>query len=730
MVKRWLKIALAVLGVLVLVVLFGAPNYAKYYIEKNGKALTGRHIKMSDIDFNSLNGQLLITDFKLLEKDDATVFVAFDTLYTNLTLYKLWGGEFFSEAIHLVGLDVNIHLENDAFNFIDLVPEADSTAVDSTAGEDSFIDLITLNDIQIIKGNVVYSDHDLETDHHLKNINIIVPGITIGDEATKAGLEFALAEGGTFATNVDYNFADRTFDWQVKVDQLDLSPYLPYLEKDYNVTKLQGWFSGDVLIQGDLDNPGEPLVSGSMNLNDFSLTDDHETELIGLSSMFMNAREINLATNTYHFGSLQLNRPFMHGILDEEGDNLNGLIKQVEKAESSESKALEDTTETHIDYLLDEFRLNNGEVVLEDKSMSGEAFNYKISEINFAADDLSEGHMVTFDLNALLNDEGKFTGHMQIDPGNPSEGKFNLDVENTPIRDFSPYSINATAFPLNGGRFTFRTQNTIQNNHLESHLLLKMYGTELGDKKKELKPEYNVPLKLGLAVIQDSKGRINIDVPAEGDIDDPEFRYGKLIWKVVLNVMVKAATSPYSFLAKSMGVDEEAIKYMRMDLLQENLAPEQTTQLDLIANILAEKTELVANANLVLDKTKEEKLVREFLVKRGLYLEKKYGSDTYEVQLNPVDKVKIMEIEEDDKLLKFLREKTDLPEADYPTMAKAYVSDSDVTAYHETLIEARKANIKNYMVAKELGDRFLIGEGWEDDVNRNKPRFNLTYSVK
>lgn len=726
MLKRWIKIGLAVLLLLIIVVLIGAPNYAKSYIEKNSKALIGRQILMNELDFNSLNGKLLATDFRLLEKDDSTIFVQFDTLYTNMTIYKLWKGEFFTEAIHLIGLDVNIHLEKGAFNFIDLVPEADTIAADTIPEEESFIKLITLNDIKILKGDVVYVDHDLQTDHNLKNINIRVPGITIGDRKTKAGLEFALAKGGTFATNVDYDFTDRTFDWQLKVDQLDLSPYLPYLEKDYNVTQLQGWFSGDVLIKGDLDDPGKPIISGSMNLNDFSLTDDNETELLGLSSLFMNAREINLGTNKYHFGSLQLNRPFVHGIIEEDGDNLRNLAKDKVDDELADA----DTNARNIDYLLDEFRLNNGQFVIDDNTIPDQSFHYEISEINFSADDLSEGNLVTFDLNALLNGEGKFKGHMVIDPGNPANGNFDFDFENTRLKDFSPYSINATAFPIEEGRFTFHTQNTIQDSHLESHLMLKMYGTELGDKRKDLKPEYNVPLKLGLAVIQDNKGRINIDVPAEGDINDPEFRYSKLIWKVVLNVMVKAATSPYSFLAKSMGVDEDEIKFIRMELLQENMAPEQTHQLDLIASVLNEKPEISVTANMVLDKDKEERMIREYLVKRGLYLQDKYGNDQHEVKLNPVDKVKIMEIEEEERLLSFLKKKTGRDEGDFDAMANVYVSKADVLAYHEVLIANRKKNLTAYMIDKGVGERVFAGESWEQDEKRNKPRFEMIYSVK
>ena len=87
-------------------------------------------------------------------------------------------------------------------------------------------------------------------------------------------------------------------------------------------------------------------------------------------------------------------------------------------------------------------------------------------------------------------------------------------------------------------------------------------------------------------------------------------------------------------------------------------------------------------------------------------------------------------IEEDEKLLSFLKDKTALADADFEAMANVYVTQNDVLEYHELLIANRKANIKAYMVSKELGERFFLGEGWQQDEQRNKPRFEMLYSIK
>ena len=198
----------------------------------------------------------MITDFVLYENQDSIHFVGFDSLYTDLTLYKLFTGVFLTEALHLKGLQINVVSENEQFNFDDLIPPADSTSSDTTLeNEESFIHTLTINDIQILYSEVIYDNVDLGAYHNLKDINIRVPGITIGDTETKAGLDFALAKGGAFHLDVDYNLEENSYACGLDVEGLDLSPYLIYAQSSMNISKLEGIFSGKVNIIGDLDTP-------------------------------------------------------------------------------------------------------------------------------------------------------------------------------------------------------------------------------------------------------------------------------------------------------------------------------------------------------------------------------------------------------------------------------------------------------------------------------------------
>jgi hypothetical protein len=60
-------------------------------------------------------------------------------------------------------------------------------------------------------------------------------------------------------------------------------------------------------------------------------------------------------------------------------------------------------------------------------------------------------------------------------------------------------------------------------------------------------------VKLALALLRDRKGVIALEVPVTGSLDDPDVHYGQLVWKVLLNVLGKVATSPFTALGNLFG---------------------------------------------------------------------------------------------------------------------------------------------------------------------------------
>jgi hypothetical protein len=58
---------------------------------------------------------------------------------------------------------------------------------------------------------------------------------------------------------------------------------------------------------------------------------------------------------------------------------------------------------------------------------------------------------------------------------------------------------------------------------------------------------------LGVALLKDIDGRIVIDLPVSGSLDDPEFRVGQVVLRVIVNLLTKAAVSPFALLGSMFG---------------------------------------------------------------------------------------------------------------------------------------------------------------------------------
>jgi len=113
--------------------------------------------------------------------------------------------------------------------------------------------------------------------------------------------------------------------------------------------------------------------------------------------------------------------------------------------------------------------------------------------------------------------------------------------------------------------------------------MLDTYKFKVGDKDKSMDAEYNLPLKLGLYVLTDSKEHINIDLPISGRIDSPEFSYRKIIFKALGNVLAKVASAPFKWMSPDK---QDAFRHIDVDLLDPSFDSEHYARLDEMAEAL------------------------------------------------------------------------------------------------------------------------------------------------
>lgn len=101
----------------------------------------------------------------------------------------------------------------------------------------------------------------------------------------------------------------------------------------------------------------------------------------------------------------------------------------------------------------------------------------------------------------------------------------------------------------------------------------------------------SLPVKLAVALLADRNGVIDLDLPISGSLNDPQFRIGPVIFKIIVNLIGKALTSPFSLLASAFGGGEE-MNHVPFAPGSATLTPEAQQSLDKVAKALADRPTL------------------------------------------------------------------------------------------------------------------------------------------
>ena len=123
------------------------------------------------------------------------------------------------------------------------------------------------------------------------------------------------------------------------------------------------------------------------------------------------------------------------------------------------------------------------------------------------------------------------------------------DLELPPL---SPYAIKYAGYGINRGKMSVDVNYVVlPNGQLTAKNKLVLNQLSFGDKVDGAPA--SLPVKLAVALLADRNGVIDLDLPISGSLNDPQFSLGPVIVKVILNVITRAITAPFSLLANAFG---------------------------------------------------------------------------------------------------------------------------------------------------------------------------------
>jgi hypothetical protein len=111
----------------------------------------------------------------------------------------------------------------------------------------------------------------------------------------------------------------------------------------------------------------------------------------------------------------------------------------------------------------------------------------------------------------------------------------------------NPYSQKYVGYKIQKGKLFLDLDYLIVRRKLESQNRVLFDQLTLGE-RVESPDALDLPIKLGISILKDRQGKIALELPVTGDIDDPQFDFGKIIWEALGNLFTKILTAPFALL--------------------------------------------------------------------------------------------------------------------------------------------------------------------------------------
>lgn len=227
-------------------------------------------------------------------------------------------------------------------------------------------------------------------------------------------------------------------------------------------------------------------------------------------------------------------------------------------SESTAAAAGEPAAATSFPMRLRELRFENAAIHFSDESIRP-LCNFDIQQFSGGIKGISTepGSVAELDLAGKVDESAPFGLRGTMTPL-AKEPALDLvfTTQNLQLSPFTPYLEKYAGHPLLKGRLSLDVAYSVHDNQLEAKNSVRLDQFTLGPRNES--PEATkLPVKLAVALLKDSEGRIQLDLPLTGRLDDPEFRVMPLILKVIVNVIVKSATSPFKLLGALVGGGEE-----------------------------------------------------------------------------------------------------------------------------------------------------------------------------
>jgi flagellar motor protein MotB len=531
-------------------------------------------------------------------------------------------------------------LKDGRMNFASLLESSPAAPTRKTVAKESSAApwIVALQSFVVNDYTVVMADHSLVEPFEATVSAINLKAQNISTEKNAKGtvaLSLRIDHGGSASVNGDLVLDPLAASLAVSLVDARLKLLQPYLAGGTQVLLADGVLTanGNLIVGRSNSEELQASVSGKLRINRFSLLDKANAEgLLKWNTLSMTGIEARSAPLSLHIRDITLsnfnsqitvNKDRTINLLEAfksgttEPDNSQKIVNKTAPEADKQPQSQPHTVR------IDKIVLQKGEVAILDRSVKPR-FSSTLSEISGQVSGLSseENMLGEVELRAKYDESAplKITG--KINPlGKDLYADLKVDFKDMDLTSVSPYSGRYAGYTIQKGQLSLQLQYLINQNKLDAKNSIFIDQFTFGD-SVESPDATSLPVRLAVALLKDRNGEIHLDIPVSGELSDPKFSVGGIILKVIVNLLEKAATSPFALLGALFGSDEQlgyadfdpgsavltgdTIK--KLDLLEKALHDRPSLKMDIIGHADPEKDGAGLKQNLLFRRVKTQKI--------------------------------------------------------------------------------------------------------------------------
>lgn len=409
-------------------------------------------------------------------------------------------------------------------------------------------------------------------------------------------LDTGLGKQGKVTASGEVNLSPITAKLKVQTKDIDLRIAQSYISPFIRLELRSGMLGSDLAVDLKKVEPLTFSITGRAEVDQLHTLDTLKTR------DFVKWKQVVVEGLNYQHGdSLSISRvnlmqPYARFIInDDRTTNIDDLlIPQPAGAGGKPSGKSAPGSSKPLGIHIGEIAINDGSANFADLSLTPN-FATAIQQLN--------GHVGTIDSRqakpADVDVKGKVDRYAPVTikgSVNPFDPMAALDIatsfKRVELTTLTPYSGKFAGFRIRKGRLNLDLHYMITKGQLKAENKLVVEQLQLGE-KVDSPDAVDLPIRLAVALLKDTDGKISIELPISGDLNNPQFSVMPIVWQTLRNLVLRAAEAPFKFIGGLIsGGGSEDLSNVSFAPGSSELSKESESTLTTLAKALKERPTL------------------------------------------------------------------------------------------------------------------------------------------